>query len=111
MKYPRIWIAAHKGPLYTVLNHDAPPEALRVVLRMVPELSEDEADEIVMELVHNPNAPADVLRELAHHPGHNVRWAVARHDNTPDEVLVKLAGEEETLVRRDAQRNLEGRRK
>lgn len=69
-------------------------------------------DEVVMEVVNNPNTPADVLRNLAHHSGHNVRWAVARHSNTPEEVLIMLSeAGTGTVVRLDAMKNLTGRRR
>ena len=47
----------------------------------------------------NPSAPARVLRVLADDPDWGVRCSVAHHVNTPRDVLVKLAHDDEERVR------------
>ena len=50
-------------------------------------------------VLDNPSAPARVLRVLADDPDWGVRCSVAHHVNTPRDVLVKLAHDEEERVR------------
>lgn len=53
-------------------------------------------------VLDNPSAPARVLRVLADDPDWGVRCSVAHHVNTPRDVLVKLAHDEEERVRETA---------
>jgi len=83
-KYPRIWIAAHGGPVGAACAVDAPPAILRLLAR--------DADMFVrMNVGVNPNAPVDVLRYLAGDVNNNVLEAVAGNTNTPPDVLRMFA--------------------
>jgi len=68
MKYPRIWIAAHGGPVKAALKPEATPEVLEIVAVIG---SNDDARWAVA--IH-PNTPTAVLR-----------WLIA---NFPSEIYV-----------------------
>jgi len=95
--YPRIWIAAHGGNLKVAQYKDTPPEILRLLAATAG--TGDEAKVVRLMIAGNPNAPADVLRQLARNEDHEVRRFVGVNDNTPVDSLRELATDEDTEVR------------
>ncbi|MEM2542068.1 MAG: HEAT repeat domain-containing protein, partial [Candidatus Korarchaeum sp.] len=50
----------------------------------------------------NPNVPEELIEKLANDEDWEVRWAIAKNPKTPMRLLTKLANDENEYVRKEA---------
>ncbi|MGB2058767.1 MAG: hypothetical protein ACPHVS_06145 [Alcanivorax sp.] len=81
-----------------------------VSLSILRDLAEDKQSAVRLQVANNSIAPSDSLSMLANDTDHNVRSAVAQHDNTGDETLESLFGDPAPSVRLKALKLLSRRR-
>lgn len=70
-----------------------------------PEEFDDFDASILNSALHGPNTKPSVLRNLSDRPAASTREGVANHANTPEDVLVLLASDEDQRVRRAVMEN------
>jgi len=129
MKYPRIWIAAHGGPLEAAQLHDAPLEVLyilatfphKVVRRHVAQnpstsvkllelLATDEDVWVLKRVVENRHSPVALLRKAWESAQYNpnvwvVLVALGKSSRTPEDILRELAVSDSVVAREAAAAN------
>lgn len=94
MKYPRIWIAAHGGPIMAAAHEGAPSEVLMV-------LAEDDDLEVRIRVAANLKCPSVVLEKLATDDDWTIRRQVASHPVTPFVASERLRRDRVSAVRQE----------
>jgi len=89
--------------LNIIHNKNAPASALKTIVR---NKSSQFVSQLLLRIVRHPNLDAELFKMMAQQKDWSVRYAVAMKEDTPSEMLGKLAGDENLAVRAMAARRL-----
>lgn len=93
---------------YVAMNPSTPGFALRAVAERVgrsPEEEEDFGNDLLSVALLNPNCPSEVLVQAAEHEDWSVRFQVAHSVAAPDEILDRLASDDDARIANAARSN------